>query len=178
MENKDELKPVDFAELSQSERSFQSDFSTENGNYLNNCCICHQDFIGYKRRVVCKVCGGEDKDSILVVVSDELGLTEEQAKSKVIEEKHLSEHQAKHLKVLIVGHATHERLFQSMKERDLQIVQEKIEQNRIQKQNQEEFLIKSVDHYPTEVFIEKHHKGQWYDMFYNKRKGKHGKRRY
>jgi len=40
----------------QEERSFPEDASAENGNYFNNCCNCGRIFIGYKRRVICKVC--------------------------------------------------------------------------------------------------------------------------
>lgn len=32
------------------------DFSHENGNYWNTCCVCEKTFTGHKRRVVCKNC--------------------------------------------------------------------------------------------------------------------------
>lgn len=32
------------------------DFAHENGKYQNICCNCGVHFIGYKRRVICKVC--------------------------------------------------------------------------------------------------------------------------
>lgn len=43
----------------QEERSWPEDFSHENGNYHNTCCYCDRGFIGYKRRVICKVCDEE-----------------------------------------------------------------------------------------------------------------------
>ena len=38
------------------ERSFPEDSHLENGNYFNTCGECHKDFVGYKRRPVCKKC--------------------------------------------------------------------------------------------------------------------------
>lgn len=38
------------------ERNWSQDFSHENGMYENICCMCTKHFLGYKRRVVCKVC--------------------------------------------------------------------------------------------------------------------------
>lgn len=32
------------------------DFDHENGNYINTCIICNQQFRGHKRRVICKLC--------------------------------------------------------------------------------------------------------------------------
>lgn len=40
----------------QNPKNWQSDFSHENGNYFCKCVECGKDFIGHKRRVVCKVC--------------------------------------------------------------------------------------------------------------------------
>ena len=40
----------------EEERSFPEDAVHENGNYHCRCVVCEQTFIGYKRRVVCKVC--------------------------------------------------------------------------------------------------------------------------
>lgn len=37
-------------------RDWPEDFAHENGRYYNSCCQCGHTFIGYKRRVVCKVC--------------------------------------------------------------------------------------------------------------------------
>lgn len=39
-----------------SDRDWSEDFSDENGNYMNKCCVCKEFFFGYKRRVVCKKC--------------------------------------------------------------------------------------------------------------------------
>lgn len=38
------------------ERSFQEDYSLENGNYFNVCSYCRRTFSGHKRRGLCKVC--------------------------------------------------------------------------------------------------------------------------
>lgn len=38
------------------ERSWPEDASHENGNYSNCCCECGRQFVGHKRRAVCKVC--------------------------------------------------------------------------------------------------------------------------
>jgi hypothetical protein len=37
-------------------RDWVEDSHLENGNYWNKCCLCNNNFIGYKRRVVCKLC--------------------------------------------------------------------------------------------------------------------------
>lgn len=41
---------------------WKEDSAHENGEYQNRCCFCGETFIGYKRRVVCKVCSKENKD--------------------------------------------------------------------------------------------------------------------
>jgi len=38
------------------DRSWKEDFDHENGRYMNKCCVCKENFIGHKRRVVCKKC--------------------------------------------------------------------------------------------------------------------------
>lgn len=37
------------------------DFHLENGNYYNYCTACENEFIGHKRRRVCKVCQNATK---------------------------------------------------------------------------------------------------------------------
>lgn len=37
-------------------RSWRDDFPHENGFYQCECCVCHQEFYGHKRRVICKEC--------------------------------------------------------------------------------------------------------------------------
>lgn len=37
-------------------RDYPEDSQHENGNYFCVCLTCHQQFIGYKRRVTCKLC--------------------------------------------------------------------------------------------------------------------------
>jgi hypothetical protein len=45
-----------FEELKKKPNSFPCDFGLENGNYLRVCVDCGEEFIGYKRRLVCAVC--------------------------------------------------------------------------------------------------------------------------
>ena len=44
------------ATLFQSPKRWLEDAELENGNYINKCSICGHDFIGYKRRVICREC--------------------------------------------------------------------------------------------------------------------------
>ena len=41
-----------------SDRDWPEDANDENGNYLCHCLTCDQHFVGYKRRMTCKVCDG------------------------------------------------------------------------------------------------------------------------
>lgn len=45
-------------------RNWTEDFTHENGNYQNICIKCNHEFIGYKRRQVCKVCSTESKEAV------------------------------------------------------------------------------------------------------------------
>lgn len=45
-----------YEEIRNSPKSFQEDYSHENGNYYCTCYKCKELFIGHKRRVVCKEC--------------------------------------------------------------------------------------------------------------------------
>ncbi len=36
-------------------RDWFEDFSHENGNYHNTCCVCKERFTGHKRRVICRL---------------------------------------------------------------------------------------------------------------------------
>jgi hypothetical protein len=42
--------------LRESKKSWKEDFKHENGNYLNVCVQCNDEFLGHKRRVICKEC--------------------------------------------------------------------------------------------------------------------------
>jgi hypothetical protein len=44
---------------SSPECDWPEDASHENGNYFCKCCHCDSDFIGHKRRVICKKCHAE-----------------------------------------------------------------------------------------------------------------------
>lgn len=46
-------------------RDWVEDSRLENGNYWNQCCLCNNKFIGYKRRVVCKLCELDIKETEL-----------------------------------------------------------------------------------------------------------------
>lgn len=48
-------------DTTQEERSFTEDYVHENGHYFNTCCHCLRQFIGHKRRVICKVCSALDE---------------------------------------------------------------------------------------------------------------------
>ena len=45
-----------FAELLSSPKNWKEDFHLENGKYINICCKCDEEFLGHKRRVICKQC--------------------------------------------------------------------------------------------------------------------------
>jgi hypothetical protein len=41
------------------DRSWKEEEGHENGRYYNTCCVCERQFLGHKRRVLCKVCDAE-----------------------------------------------------------------------------------------------------------------------
>ncbi len=45
------------------ERDWTEDLAYENDNYYGECAICGNDFLGHKRRVICKVCAQEQLDA-------------------------------------------------------------------------------------------------------------------
>ena len=47
---------VERLKASATERDWPSEFSDENGCYTNLCLECRETFMGYKRRVVCRIC--------------------------------------------------------------------------------------------------------------------------
>lgn len=47
--------------MSPSPRDWPEDATHENGSYQCRCCVCHEIFIGHKRRVVCHVCSDRDE---------------------------------------------------------------------------------------------------------------------
>lgn len=53
-------------------RDWEEDFFHENGQYHNECCTCHQKFLGHKRRVVCKLCYGESVEKLQADSMDRL----------------------------------------------------------------------------------------------------------
>lgn len=42
-------------------RSWLEDQGHENGDYFNKCIVCGEQFIGHKRRLVCRSCATDDK---------------------------------------------------------------------------------------------------------------------
>jgi len=60
---------IDFTKV-YTERDYQEDASLENGNYENRCFKCGKLFIGYKRRVACKMCAIEiDEANVKEMIS-------------------------------------------------------------------------------------------------------------
>lgn len=57
-----EALDTDFMTTSTSPRDWPEDFLYESGNYMCRCSACHETFVGYKRRVVCKVCHDRDAE--------------------------------------------------------------------------------------------------------------------
>ncbi len=53
MENMNPLKII----INPSDRDWTEDFEDESGCYTNTCIECKLTFNGYKRRVICKLCG-------------------------------------------------------------------------------------------------------------------------
>ena len=49
------------------DRSWPEDYSHENGHYFNTCCNCQRQFMGHKRRVVCKVCASPSAPGMVSV---------------------------------------------------------------------------------------------------------------
>lgn len=44
-------------------RSFPEDEKYENGSYYCRCVFCNNTFVGYKRRVCCKLCEGVEHET-------------------------------------------------------------------------------------------------------------------
>lgn len=60
-------RPASSHVMVDSERDWPEDFSQENGNYSCTCHKCGEEFIGYKRRVICKLCSAlVPADTVLV----------------------------------------------------------------------------------------------------------------
>lgn len=47
---------LNYFELHEHKRSFKEDYPHENGEYVNICHVCKNQFVGHKRRVTCKMC--------------------------------------------------------------------------------------------------------------------------
>lgn len=58
--------------IEHSNRDWTEDFSHENGNYINTCCQCKEQFFGHKRRVICKHCVKTNKLTEALKTSDKL----------------------------------------------------------------------------------------------------------
>lgn len=52
-----------------SERDWPEDFLHENGLYNNWCCGCQKTFLGYKRRVICKLCSEQPGNGSVITES-------------------------------------------------------------------------------------------------------------
>ena len=58
------------------ENDWPEDADHENGKYFNKCVCCACDFIGHKRRHVCKRCHAEGEAHIAAMASEERGAWE------------------------------------------------------------------------------------------------------
>lgn len=47
---------LNYFQLHEHKRSFKEDYPHENGEYVNICHNCKNQFVGHKRRVTCKMC--------------------------------------------------------------------------------------------------------------------------
>jgi len=50
------IKERNMSEVPPWDRDWEEDFELENGHYFNICCKCEKEFIGHKKRVICKIC--------------------------------------------------------------------------------------------------------------------------
>jgi len=50
--------------MSSEENNWEEDFKFENGTYLNRCTRCKRDFLGHKRRIICKTCFTNPKKTV------------------------------------------------------------------------------------------------------------------
>lgn len=58
------MKP--YCEIVKYKGNWIEDYSHENGNYTNTCKICGNEFLGHKRRIICKCCSQlSPKDRLL-----------------------------------------------------------------------------------------------------------------
>jgi hypothetical protein len=61
------MSNLNLYKLKISPRSWHEDFCLENGNYIRVCCYCREEFIGYKRRVVCRKCAYKKPFTLIVM---------------------------------------------------------------------------------------------------------------
>lgn len=50
------MNKLSYPEVRNYEGNWVEDYSLENGNYINECIICKNGFLGHKNRRLCKVC--------------------------------------------------------------------------------------------------------------------------
>lgn len=41
---------------------YPEDWPHENGNYMCECCLCHEFFMGHKRRIICRECRDKENE--------------------------------------------------------------------------------------------------------------------
>ena len=54
---------LSYSEVLKSSKNWKEDFVYENGNYMNTCLACDSQFLGYKRRMLCKECAKPNNES-------------------------------------------------------------------------------------------------------------------
>ena len=50
---------------SNSKKDWTEDYSLEFGKTVCKCCICHENFLGFRHRVICKECGKKLSEVII-----------------------------------------------------------------------------------------------------------------
>lgn len=66
-------------------RNYLEDAHLENGNYRNECCHCHKQFTGHKRRVACRACVEEGKARWDAMTDDQRAAAVEKQKLEISE---------------------------------------------------------------------------------------------
>lgn len=66
---------MNFGHLGHPDRNWPEDFAHENGQYVNRCIGCLFNFVGHKRRLMCRACreGKESYGVTLLLPKDQSG---------------------------------------------------------------------------------------------------------
>ena len=58
--------------IKSSKKDWKEDFQYENGKYLCHCAICGSNFLGHKRRVICKECSAKQSKKMRKILDEML----------------------------------------------------------------------------------------------------------